>query len=254
MRAWVAAWLLAGCAIHVDYGRTQFMCTDGVCPDGYQCIDAVCVHPDMSVAPGDMTTPSDLATCGKSGSVSDNFDANVFAGFWREPSMNAVVQNVGGQVVVTLSSPAPAGAFGELQSVQPVDLASSHVFVKVTQATNTSSRARTFLRLRGDETHWLAIVEDDGMLHAEVGGAVVGTPVAYDNVQQRWWQIREQGGTVYFETSVDGATWMPRATTQTTFTSVSIELGADAPIGESSPGSAQLDDLNGGATVTGPTC
>lgn len=252
MRAWAAAWLLAGCAIHVDYGRTQFMCSDGVCPDGYQCVSGACVHPDLSVAPADMTPPPDFATCGKSGNVVDNFDSNVLQPFWRTPSSGAVVQNVGGQIVVMFSTPTAAGASGELQSAQPVDLSSSHVFVKVTSTTNTASHARTFLRLRGE--HTLAIVEQDGMLKAELDDAVVGTAIAYDNVQQRWWQIREQGGTIYFETSPDGATWTMRASTPATFTSVLIELGADTPMIESSPGAAQLDDLNGGGPVAGPSC
>jgi hypothetical protein len=34
---------LAGCKVDVDFDNTRFMCADGVCPDGYECVDAVCV-------------------------------------------------------------------------------------------------------------------------------------------------------------------------------------------------------------------
>ncbi|HUS68699.1 MAG TPA: hypothetical protein VMZ28_29385 [Kofleriaceae bacterium] len=34
---------LVGCKVDVDFENTRFQCTDGACPKGYDCIDAVCV-------------------------------------------------------------------------------------------------------------------------------------------------------------------------------------------------------------------
>lgn len=33
----------AGCKVDIDFANTRFQCTDGACPDGYVCVEAVCV-------------------------------------------------------------------------------------------------------------------------------------------------------------------------------------------------------------------
>src|SRR5436189_3596592 len=40
-----AAVLLGGCSVDTDFANTRFQCADGACPDGYQCVDLVCVLP-----------------------------------------------------------------------------------------------------------------------------------------------------------------------------------------------------------------
>ena len=54
------------------------------------------------------------------------------------------------------------------------------------------------------------------------------TPIGYDNVQHRWWQLRESGNQVLFETSLDGNSFMMRASTPTPWFVGSgfIEFGA----------------------------
>lgn len=34
---------LVGCKVEVDFDNTRFQCTNGECPEGYECVDAVCV-------------------------------------------------------------------------------------------------------------------------------------------------------------------------------------------------------------------
>lgn len=34
---------LLGCKVDVDFNNTRFRCADGSCPDGYECVEEVCV-------------------------------------------------------------------------------------------------------------------------------------------------------------------------------------------------------------------
>ncbi len=53
----------AGCVASPDYGATRFACSDGVCPSGFDCIEAVCIAegeetpPDASVVVVDAALP-----------------------------------------------------------------------------------------------------------------------------------------------------------------------------------------------------
>lgn len=38
-----AAALLGGCLLDIDYDNTRFSCSDGVCPDGFSCLEGTCV-------------------------------------------------------------------------------------------------------------------------------------------------------------------------------------------------------------------
>lgn len=38
-----AAGLLGGCLLDIDFDGTKFSCDDGKCPDGFSCVEAMCV-------------------------------------------------------------------------------------------------------------------------------------------------------------------------------------------------------------------
>jgi hypothetical protein len=38
-----AATTAAGCLLDIDFDGTRFSCQDGVCPDGYSCVESTCV-------------------------------------------------------------------------------------------------------------------------------------------------------------------------------------------------------------------
>jgi hypothetical protein len=44
---------LVACKVDVDFNNTRFQCTDGACPDGYECVDAVCVAVEGGDGDGD---------------------------------------------------------------------------------------------------------------------------------------------------------------------------------------------------------
>lgn len=50
MAAALGLLMSAGCVVSVDYGNTSFSCADGECPDGYSCVEAVCVSDEIAAA------------------------------------------------------------------------------------------------------------------------------------------------------------------------------------------------------------
>jgi hypothetical protein len=251
---------LAGCVIETDYTGTHFRCEDGkTCPDGFQCVDRICVsNPDLSVS---FDASADLAplppACGKTADFRDDFDNGQVASFWTTDTSNAAATQ-GGQLTITLANQPSSTAQGVYRSIQRTDLTGSRLFIDVIQATNTSSHAEAFLRLRFDANDWIAIAQSNDALNLQLGGSSnpAVTVMPYDNVTHRWWQLRESAGTVYFETSVDGVNWTTRGSVATPWfaASVSIEIGAEAAAFESSPGTAQFDNLNGGGSPMAPAC
>jgi hypothetical protein len=248
---------VVGCVVHTDYSNTRFRCDDGVtCPGGFHCVDNICEPDgaDLAVAGdggGDLSSFADLGSCGATQLVVDNFDLNSVASFWNAI---APATESGGLAVVALPSPATAGTLGEFRTVSRTDLRGSFVYIAVLQSTNVASHAQTFLRV-SDGGNALSIVEENGMLGFRDGGTVLAS-IPYDNVTHRWWRLHEQAGYVHFETSLDGTSWTGRAMTATPpwAASVIIELGADAYQSESSPGTAQFDNVNGGGPAMGPAC
>jgi hypothetical protein len=81
--------------------------------------------------------------------------------------------------------------------------------------------------------------------------------LTYDSTDHRWWGLREDAGTLYFETSSDGTNWLERASVLTAATfpvdSVNVVLGAGDD-GNVDPGVFELDNLQGGGPPTEGWC
>jgi hypothetical protein len=63
----------------------------------------------------------------------------------------------------------------------------------------------------------------------------------------KWWRIREQGGTTYWEYSADGLVWLLGAMDKPNpinLTAVDIEIGGGAYEPLPSPGAAHIDNYN----------
>jgi hypothetical protein len=77
---------------------------------------------------------------------------------------------------------------------------------------------------------------------------VINSQRRYDAVADRWWQIREQGGTLFFETSSDGEQWkmFVQVPTPAWMSNAYFDLGAGTRVSFSntlSRGQMQFDNL-----------
>ncbi|MGW5126673.1 hypothetical protein ACWEQ7_21985 [Streptomyces sp. NPDC004069] len=130
----------------------------------------------------------------------------------RWPDAYGGVTLVGGRARVP-AVPAYAG----LQSAAAWKLEGSHVFVEVPAVPAATGTATTAT------VHVLTAVEGTslGFTYNAIAGTLrlfsnidywddTAVTLTYSGTTHRWWRLREQGGTVYWDTSQDGVTWTNR--------------------------------------------
>lgn len=129
------------------------------------------------------------------------------------------------------------------------DLTDSSLTVEV-PALGTAPALYAFFEVFGlGGTNKLTIVEQNGILSFEQTLNSVATThatVTYVPATHRWWRIREQAGTTYWETATDGKTWTIRVQRPTPFPprAVAIGFGAGTSSGVLVPGTARFDNVN----------
>lgn len=165
----------------------------------------------------------------------------------------------GGEVVIALPATTLASSqYGGFQSVLHFDVHGARVAVEVPQTVATTTNAETDIQLVSVEDDTVSITEEAGELQAAkyVGGmtTVLGmTP--YDAATQQWWALREDAGTLYFETSPDGVTYTAFQSMPTpSFASlVAFIVEAGSYQTEMNAGAAHFDNVNHG-TRSGQFC
>jgi len=127
------------------------------------------------------------------------------------------------------------------------DLRDSAAFIEVPVMVETTSDAMVYLRV-GTEDAAIDLAQQGGNLEARTctTDCTAHESVPYDATAQRWWRIREQAGTVYWETSPDGANWNPLASLATPLdaAAVFVNFGVTVQSPESSFGAAEFDNYN----------
>lgn len=206
-------------------------------------------------ADGAGDAPSDSASataCGTTSVLADSFQASAPSSVWYTyANGGGSFSQGGGELVITLpATTLNASHYTGYVSAWYYDLRGSRIYVEVNQVVSTATHAQSDIQVVGVSGDELAITEEAGMLSAaiNVGGARMNVQsIAYDAAQERWWQIREAQGTVYFETSPDGVTFTPFATTPTpAYASiVNVVLEAGAFQTEMNAGSTRFAHLNG---------
>jgi hypothetical protein len=126
------------------------------------------------------------------------------------------------------------------------DLTASRIWVELVRAPRTGqARLRAYL----SEGNEVSIGLVDGLLRCEqqTGGAyLVFLTVPYDFEAHRWLQIREQYGTVFWETSRDGWQWTTLFSNPAPFalTAISPGLFSGTYLAAPAPGLVVFDNLN----------
>jgi hypothetical protein len=130
------------------------------------------------------------------------------------------------------------------------DYRERRVFVEIPTMVNTASCAQVSFNIQDDDaTRYAEFTQECGMLEAFLWVGSTPTTLAttsYNPTMHRWWQLRAQAGTLYFEVSSDGITWMPFASTPTPayFNDVYLELATGTYQMESMTlGESRFDNL-----------
>jgi hypothetical protein len=248
--------MVAGCHVEATFEGSRYQCRAGgpPCPEGLSCLQGYC-RGSVDGADG-----PPLA-CGK---VHDLIGSDFEGGLgpqdiWNAPDSGCSV--AAGQVSCATFADSP-GRYDTVRSAFYYDLRDSSQSIEILEVPDPAI---------GGQAHFVAMSDYQGSdsigiycmggflhaFHAVEGSYHEDAEVPYDAVADRFWQVREVGGTLHFETSRDGSGWVPFADAPTpAFAAfVAVQLAAGAPDGLATDGgSAVFDNLNGARSPTGQWC
>ena len=206
LRAGLIALLAAGwsaCAFDADYHRTRYQCDDGTCPSGYACSRGYC----EPVSQG--ARPSGVQDCGTTDLLASDFEGEELeTAVWHQGGYNMQFTHVEGRLQIAHGDPA-AEASGGYVTNRMYLLGDSRVSVEVPDYDPATGATLTFeIEADGGNDVNFELSGGELRLTYEVSGSrYVSSKVDYDPVAHRFWQIREEQGSIYWEASGNGETW-----------------------------------------------
>ncbi len=269
---WVAIALLgSSCSFRANFDGTRYRCDQsGECPDGYSCVVGYCEaesppidasvaadadnpDPDAAAVPGPDASVVPTGPCGTMEMAALDFDDGTFDPdlffTWEDDPATATL--TGGELV--LGAPAGATNVGSgLWSDEIYRMASSRAFIEVVSVDESSDDYVDF-GFGSDYSGYL-IGQRQGTLYFAVvvdGDYTTLDSIPYSASDHRWWQVREEDGRVYFETSPDGTSWTTRHDVALMsgvgpLVAVGVEFWTDDAQPEAT--AAVFDNLGGGTT------
>lgn len=161
-----------------------------------------------------------------------------------------------GRLTISPASNQTPATYDGYSSVNTYDLTGSSIRVEYVQGLATSNGCEAALTLEaGSSSNVMSIVSiyNGYVLRLRTGGTYDDTYLNPRNDPlYRWWRLREQGGTLYWDTSADGITWTNRRSAASTFalTSLRVKLSAGTWQNIATPGQAIFDNVNISNTPT----
>lgn len=179
-------------------------------------------------------------------SLVDRFEDGVPGSAWT-PQGGCPPLETGGQVI--FAPPANAMDYCWYSSTGLFHLTCDTLTVKVTDVTASVLGVQTFIYLiPTDGLIPLNLLLEGGgfRLAPDSGPGEIDIPLPYDPVADLWWRLRESQGTLYFETSPDGLSWVVRGsgTSPISLNALQIRIGAGTHQLVGSPGEAHFDCYN----------
>lgn len=170
----------------------------------------------------------------------DDFEGTAPSGVWTLQGDTPTISVSGGQLHITPDPQDPSWA-GMVSGAYDFDECA--VWVRVPVVYSNATTGFTFFQLVGDSN--VQFEARDGNLEMKHMGSEVDVP--YDAMAHQWWRMREQGSTLFFETSPDGLAWTTHhsVTTPSDIGSMKLGIGLVPGSGPSGPLETQFDDLNG---------
>jgi hypothetical protein len=147
-----------------------------------------------------------------------------------------------------------AGNYAGYESTTTYDLRGSEVYLELVQPLRGASSTGFSLEVEKDSSNYLRLSVSNHRLEVQqvVGGGAltVITSDRYDPVRHRWLRIRERAGTLYCETSPEGARWETVHSAPPPFAVdvVQIEIDAGCYADTPHPGVAIVENFNTPAT------
>lgn len=188
----------------------------------------------------------------KASTFTDDFTAIDYAKWWGYATEVAVTA---GQLVLTPTS----SYYPYLESATTWDLTDSYfAFQLVQNAPAGAGSITTELLAAVDAANSVSVIISGGengyvTFREKVSGTNDDTSIPYHSIRHKWFRIRHASGTVYWETSADGVTWVVRRSkaTSLTLTAVVFRFVPGFYGTEPAPGTAIIDNvnLNTGTTV-----
>ena len=180
---------------------------------------------------------------------------DVYAG----PGTSSSLDN--GQWLLTLPANSSTSHYAMLMSRHAYDLKGSEMVVDVSTVPNMATSAQSSFIALIDDANNIRFQYEQGKLYVAYKKNdvnMIRSQFTYDPVLHRFWRMREQGGTFYWETSPDGMTWTIRSQTiggtlpPVDFVYFLIDVYVSGV--QMNPGTARYDNLNGGLPAVGNYC
>lgn len=236
----IGSYLAAGAVGVLPWNYSQFYYDDGSGGTGYILVEG----DPLTEAIQAYTLPLPM------GQLSDPFttaDGALWFGYGSNPTVTS------GQLAIV-----PTGAYPSLTTVRTYDLTAAACTIQFAQAPNVGTgTTAAYFALTLNSSNSVAWYWANGTLFTARTVAGVETnpyTVAYSAVTHAWLRIRESAGTVFWDSSTDGATWTNRASWAYTIplASIAVALVAGFFGTEPTPGTALFDNLNLPTTVGTP--
>lgn len=171
----------------------------------------------------------------KAGTLTDDFTDGVPATEWRAIAQGACsYREANGELRFSMTG---AGvSLCAYESRAAYDLTGSRAYLEIPAITTFYAPVRFFLEVEDASARAasLTFVGTNQLEHAANGLAPVLTP--YSAATEDWWRLREQGGTLFWETSNDGQTWTPKRQAAAPFPLDRVRVRIGVRTGATMPG------------------
>jgi RHS repeat-associated protein len=183
--------------------------------------------------------------------LSDTFGGTSLGANWTiEVQQQGTITQSGGSLNLAPNANASAAGLG-VSSARPYTLTGSAGLVQAKQVVSSGGGVENRFDLQIDGSNILEWIFELGSLSAVYslnGTRTTLASVTYSATQHAWWRIRESGGTVYWDTSADSASWTNRASIASSalfdLSLLYVHFYAETWVALAAPGTAQYANFN----------
>jgi hypothetical protein len=233
----IALAAIGACQVRGDLTGPFTCVEDPACPDGFTCVSGVCME-DAEPDGGPMQTEP----CGLSDQLSTSFDGNTLPAWAEQPYVpdGGTVAVSGGDLVMTVLAN-DRDSRAQLASYALLDMSGRAITIEVSAVAGATTEVG--LLDPSDAEVYYGVTEGDMFVFSK-GRFLQRRP--YSATADRWWRVREEGTTMIWETSPDGAAWVFLASdaspinTRWVRLELSLQAGAATPAGTARWGSINL--------------